>query len=157
MEVDDNSSDGESSGEENPEAMSDKKAWLAWARALTSNKAAKQIVYYLTQVGTRRLHCDTKVGDAVARTCTTLMEDEKAEKRVSFGLVPDHRAGRRKSLDVTGKWGYLGDMLLSHGETYIGDLVAMGAASIGPGRALAHRVNPVDGDQWVLVVDWVRA
>ena len=64
---------------------------------------------------------------------------------------------RRKSLDVTGKWGYLGDMLLSHGETYIGDLVAMGAASIGPGRALAHRVNPVDGDQWVLVVDWVRA
>ena len=35
MEVDDNSSDGESSGEENPEAMSDKKAWLAWARALT--------------------------------------------------------------------------------------------------------------------------
>ena len=35
MEVDDNSSDGESSGEENPEEMSDKKAWLAWARALT--------------------------------------------------------------------------------------------------------------------------
>ena len=104
------------------------------------------------------MHCDTKVGDAVARTCTTLMEDEHAEKkRVSFGLVPDHRAGSRKSLDVTGKWGYLGDMLLSHGETYIGDLVAMGAASIGPGRALAHRVNPVDGDQWVLVVDWVRA
>ena len=30
MEVDDNSSDGESSGEENPEAMSDKKAWLAY-------------------------------------------------------------------------------------------------------------------------------
>jgi hypothetical protein len=48
-------------------------------------------------------------------------------------------------------------MLLSHGQTYIGDLVAMGAAGIGPGRALAHRVNPVDGDQWVLVVDWVRA
>ena len=58
---------------------------------------------------------------------------------------------------VTGKWRYLGDMILSHGQTYIGDLVAMGAASIGPGRALAHRVNPVDGDQWVLVVDWVRA
>ena len=35
MEVDDNSSDGESSGEENPEEMSDKKAWLAWGRALT--------------------------------------------------------------------------------------------------------------------------
>ncbi len=68
-----------------------------------------------------------------------------------------NRAGRRRRLEVTGKWGYLGDMLLSHGETYIGDLVAMGAASIGPGRALAHRVNPVDGDQWVLVVDWVRA
>ena len=60
-------------------------------------------------------------------------------------------------LEVTGKWRYLGDMILSHGQTYIGDLVAMGAASIGPGRALAHRVNPVDGDQWVLVVDWVRA
>ena len=39
MEVDDNSSDGESSGEENPEAMSDKKAWLAWARALTWDAA----------------------------------------------------------------------------------------------------------------------
>ena len=65
---------------------------------------------------------------------------------------------RRKSLGtVTGKWRYLGDMVLSHGQTYIGDLVAMGAESIGPGRALAHRVNPVDGDQWVLVVDWVRA
>ena len=60
-------------------------------------------------------------------------------------------------LEVTGKWRYLGDMILSHGQTYIGDLVAMGAAGIGPGRALAHRVNPVDGDQWVLVVDWVRA
>ena len=64
---------------------------------------------------------------------------------------------RRRRLEVTGKWRYLGDMLLSHGQTYIGDLVAMGAAGIGPGRALAHRVNPVDGDQWVLVVDWVRA
>ena len=102
------------------------------------------------------MHCDTRVGDAVARTCTTLMEHENAEKRVSFGLVPDDRAGRRR-LEVTGKWRYLGDMILSHGQTYIGDLVAMGAASIGPGRALAHRVNPVDGDQWVLVVDWVRA
>ena len=72
-------------------------------------------------------------------------------------VVPDDRAGCRKRLEVTGKWRYLGDMILSHGQTYIGDLVAMGAASIGPGRALAHRVNPVDGDQWVLVVDWVRA
>ena len=30
------------------------------------------------------------------------MEDEKAEKRVSFGLVPDDRAGCRKKLEVTG-------------------------------------------------------
>ena len=104
------------------------------------NRTTSSFDDYLTQVLSRRLHCDTQVGDAVARTCTTFMEDEKAEKRVSFGLVPDHRAGRRKSLDVTGKWGYLGDMLLSHGETYIGDLVAMGAASIGPGRAT--RGNP---------------
>ena len=39
MALDDNSSDGESSDEENPEAMSDKKAWLAWARALTWDAA----------------------------------------------------------------------------------------------------------------------
>ena len=64
---------------------------------------------------------------------------------------------RRLRLEVTGKWRYLGDMILSHGQTYIGDLVAMGAASIGPGRALAKPVNPADGQQWVLVVDWVRA
>ena len=65
--------------------------------------------------------------------------------------------GRRRRLEVTGKWRYLGDMLLSHGQTYIGDLVAMGAAGIGPGRALAHSVNPVDGDQWVLVAHRVRS
>ena len=72
-------------------------------------------------------------------------------------MEDDNSSDGESSEEVTGKWGYLGDMLLSHGETYIGDLGAMGAASIGPGRALAHRVNPVDGDQWVLVVDWVRA
>ena len=70
---------------------------------------------------------------------------------------PYEQQEKTRRLEVTGKWRYLGDMLLSHGQTYIGDLVAMGAAGIGPGRALAHRVNPVDGDQWVLVVDWVRA
>ena len=56
-------------------------------------------------------------------------------------LVPRLPAGDlRKRLEVTGKWRYLGDMILSHGQTYIGDLVAMGAASIGPGRAT--RGNP---------------
>ena len=133
MEVDDNSSDGESSGEENPEEMSDKKARLAWARALT---------------------WDAAVADD--RDCFSVNElPDDDDRRDTAALIADIQT--LKSLDVTGKWGYLGDMLLSHGETYIGDLVAMGAASIGPGRALAHRVNPVDGDQWVLVVDWVQA
>ena len=79
------------------------------------------------------------------------------QHRAAHGGPATATAALWKKLEVTGKWRYLGDMLLSHGQTYIGDLVAMGAAAIGPGRALAHRVNPVDGDQWVLVVDWVRA
>lgn len=77
----------------------------------------------------------------------------EAERNAALRGNPDALEKRARD----GKWRYLGDMILSHGQTYIGDLVAMGAAGIGPGRALAHRVNPVDGDQWVLVVDWVRA
>ena len=61
-------------------------------------------------------------------------------------------------------WIYLGDLVLSNGETYIGDDVAMGGVKVG-GRdsffswegksAVVHRVNPVEGEEWVIVIDWV--
>ena len=132
-----NSSDGESSDEENPHELQEKARRLALALGQKWDAA----------VARKRLaiNKDDLPGDRARRNTAELMADLRRLRQLS------------KKLEVTGKWRYLGDMLLSHGQTYIGDLVAMGAASIGPGRALAHRVNPVDGDQWVLVVDWVRA
>ena len=52
---------------------------------------------------------------------------------------------------------YEADLEVRHGQTYGGDEVAMGARAVGPGLAMAHRVNPLDGDQWVLVIDWILA
>ena len=97
MDLDYNTSDGESTDEENPYEQQEKTRRLAWA------------------LGQK---WDTKVADDRDR----LRVDE---------LPGDD--DRRNTAEL------------------------LGAASIGPGRALAHRVNPVDGDQWVLVVDWVRA
>jgi hypothetical protein len=58
------------------------------------------------------------------------------------------------------RWIYLGDLVLSNGETYIGDDVAMGGVSVGGSwwhgkSAVVHRVEPVEGEEWVLVIDWV--
>ena len=101
-------------------------------------------------------HVDKKVGDV--RTVTVIM-DEDVPKRVSFGLAKDRR-GKGSSTFQPTKWIYLGDLVLSNGETYIGDDVAMGGVSVGGSwwhgkSAVAHRVNPVEGEEWVLVIDWV--
>ena len=58
------------------------------------------------------------------------------------------------------KWIYLGDLVLRNKDTYIGDRVAMGAERVGWSfgcfsSALVHRVNPVQGAEWVLIMDWV--
>ena len=42
----------------------------------------------------------------------------------------------------------------------VGDDVAMGGVSVGASwwqgkSAVVHRVNPVEGEEWVLVIDWV--
>ena len=46
------------------------------------------------------------------------------------------------------------------GTSCIGDDVAMGGVSVGGSwwqgkSAVVHRVNPVEGEEWVLVIDWV--
>ena len=46
------------------------------------------------------------------------------------------------------------------GTPCIGDDVAMGGVSVGGSwwqgkSAVVHRVNPVEGEEWVLVIDWV--
>ena len=107
--------------------------------------------------GDTALHCDGK--SFILRTVTTLMADENAGKRVSLGLVYDGRSSSsRESKSCSGDaWDYVADLEVRHGQTYGGDEVAMGARAVGPGLAMAHRVNPLDGDQWVLVIDWVRA
>ena len=57
----------------------------------------------------------------------------------------------------------MGDLVLRNKDTYIGDVVAMGGKRVGGGglfsfrrsSALIHRVNPVQGAEWVLIMDWV--
>ena len=87
------------------------------------------------------------------------MADEKAVKGVQFGLVYDKRSRcSRKGKSCNGvAWDYVADLEVRHGQTYGGDVVALGAKAVGPGLAMAHRVNPLDGDQWVLVIDWILA
>ena len=56
----------------------------------------------------------------------------------------------------------MGDLVLRNKDTYIGDVVAMGGKRVGGGglfswqksSALIHRVNPVQGAEWVLIIDW---
>ena len=106
--------------------------------------------------GDTALHCDGR--SFMLRTVTTLMADEKAGKRVSLGLVYDGRSSSsRESMGCAGAWDYVADLEVRHGQTYGGDEVALGAKAVGPGLAMAHRVNPLDGDQWVLVIDWILA
>ena len=52
----------------------------------------------------------------------------------------------------------MGDLVLRNKDTYIGDVVTMGGERVGGGgaasSALVHRVNPVEGAEWVLIIDW---
>ena len=107
--------------------------------------------------GDTALHCDGR--SFMLRTVTTLMADETAGKRVSLGLVYDDRSSSSRESKSCGgdAWDYVADLEVRHGQTYGGDEVALGARAVGPGLAMAHRVNPLDGDQWVLVIDWVLA
>jgi hypothetical protein len=107
--------------------------------------------------GDTALHCDGK--SFMLRTVTTLMADENAGKRVSVGLVYDDRSSSSREGKGCGNaaWDFVCDIEVGHGQTYCGDEVALGARAVGPGLAMAHRVNPLDGDQWVLVIDWILA
>ena len=53
---------------------------------------------------------------------------------------------------------YLADLVLRSGQTYLGDVVAMGGRPVGRGvggnRALVHKVEPGASSQVVLIVDW---
>ena len=107
--------------------------------------------------GDTALHCDGR--SFMLRTVTTLMADENAGKRVSVGLVYDDRSSSSREGKGCGNaaWDFVCDIEVGHGQTYCGDEVALGARAVGPGLAMAHRVNPLDGDQWVLVIDWILA
>ncbi len=94
------------------------------------------------------------------RTVTNIQKKTNVIKRVSFGIADDKRKGGAAQLS-TGWWTYVADLVLSHGETYGGDRVAMGAEPIRASRswftwpsALVHRVNPVAGEELVFVIDW---
>ena len=94
------------------------------------------------------------------RTVTNIQKKTNAIKRVSFGIADDKRMGRYSS--VRGGGTYVADLVLSHGETYGGDRVAMGAEPIRVSRSWFtwssrlpwHRVNPVAGEELVFVIDW---
>ena len=93
-----------------------------------------------------------------ARTVTVVMKKPHATKRVSIGLCKDDRQGGSRCLLHPSWWIYLGDLVLRNKDTYIGDAVAMGGERVGGGgaasSALVHRVNPVEGAEWVLIIDW---
>ena len=93
------------------------------------------------------------------RTVTVVMDKPHATKRVSIGLARDNRLWSRGLLSPS-RWIYLGDLVLRNKDTYIGDRVAMGAERVGWDfgywtSALVHHVNPVQGAEWVLIIDWV--
>lgn len=120
-------------------------------------KVGSSMAIETSHLGDTALHCDGK--SFHLRTITTIMADESAVKGVQFGLVYDKRSRcSRKGKSCNGvAWDYVADLEVRHGQTYGGDDVALGAKAVGRGLAVAHRVKPLDGDQWVLVIDWVRA
>ena len=66
---------------------------------------------------------------------------------------------RRDGLSLGGRgFHYLADLVLRSGQTYLGDVVAMGGRPVGRGvggnRALVHKVEPGASSQVVLIVDW---
>ena len=113
--------------------------------------------------GDTALHGDGARFDLRTITCLMLAYGTPAyaPKRVSFGLVrdPDWESrgsdGTFRGLGGMGRaWDYLGDIVVHHGETYGGDVYAMGGWAIGRFLAVGHRVNPTVGCHWSIVIDW---
>ncbi|CAH0370668.1 unnamed protein product [Pelagomonas calceolata] len=114
--------------------------------------------------GDTALHGDGARFDLRTITCLMLAYGTPAyvPKCVSFGLVRDREwetrgLGRGSFHGLEGMkaaWDYLGDIVVHHGETYGGDVYAMGGWAIGRFLAVAHRVNPTVGCHWSIVIDW---
>ena len=92
------------------------------------------------------------------RSVTFWSRETDVEKRVLFGLAHDPREND-DGLSLGGRgFHYLADLVLRSGQTYLGDVVAMGGRPVGRGvggnRALVHKVEPGASSQVVLIVDW---
>ena len=92
------------------------------------------------------------------RSVTFWSRQTDVEKRVLFGLAHDPREND-DGLSLGGRgFHYLADLVLRSGQTYLGDVVAMGGRPVGRGvggnRALVHKVEPGASSQVVLIVDW---
>ena len=94
------------------------------------------------------------------RSVTFWSRETDVEKRVLFGLADDPRdPAKGDGLSLGGRgFYYLADLVLRSGQTYLGDVVAMGGRPVGRGvggdRALVHKVEPGASSQVVLIVDW---
>ena len=102
------------------------------------------------------MHMDGPQFDLRSVTFWSLQTD--VEKRVLFGLAHDPREDD-DGLSLNGSpFHYLADLVLRSGQTYLGDVVAMGGRPVGRGvggnRALVHKVEPGASSQVVLIVDW---
>ena len=102
------------------------------------------------------MHMDGPQFDLRSVTFWSLQTD--VEKRVLFGLAHDPREND-DGLSLGGRgFHYLADLVLRSGQTYLGDVVAMGGRPVGRGvggnRALVHKVEPGGSSQVVLIVDW---
>ena len=90
----------------------------------------------------------------------TFWSREDVEKHVLFGLTDDPRdPAKNEGMSLGGRgFHYLADLVLRSGQTYLGDVVAMGGRPVGRGvggdRALVHKVEPGASSQVVLIVDW---
>ena len=84
---------------------------------------------------------------------------KKAPQEPKKTKTQESRAAAAHGLSLGGRgFHYLADLVLRSGQTYLGDVVAMGGRPVGRGvggdRALVHKVEPGESSQVVLIVDW---